>query len=211
MSKKIGAAVYDVYVKTSADIVAFGETTVAATLTKLSGDITDITKANGTIDTKVKAASDELYNKIMGITDEDGTTVNEAYDTLKEVAAYIASHGSVAAGFADDIAALKTTVGDSTSGLVKDLADLKADVEALDYSKVTASTTNGNIIVDGTELNVYTLPETLPASMITESDTRKFVTADQISAFEGPTTVKVVDSVPANASENDLYFIKISE
>ena len=50
-------------------------------------------KADSTaVTADIKAANDALYNKIMGITAEDGATVNEAYDTLKEVAALSLIH-----------------------------------------------------------------------------------------------------------------------
>ena len=51
----------------------------------------------------------DLYNKIMGITDEDSTTVDEAFDTLKEVAAYIKddTDGEVAAELINKVAAIE--------------------------------------------------------------------------------------------------------
>lgn len=65
---------------------------------------------SATVTDDIKAANDALYNKIMGITAEDGATVNEAYDTLKEVAEYLTAHGDVVQGFTNDIAGLKTAV-----------------------------------------------------------------------------------------------------
>lgn len=52
----------------------------------------------------------------------------EAYDTLKEISDWISNHATDAATMNSDINALKTTVGDADSGLVKDTADLKAAV-----------------------------------------------------------------------------------
>lgn len=43
-------------------------------------------------------------------------------------------------------------------------------------STVVDSTTNGNIVVDGSEVNVYTHPSNHPAAMITEDSTHRFVT-----------------------------------
>lgn len=53
------------------------------------------------------AALDDLFNKIMGITDEDSTTVDEAYDTLKEVSKYITEDGSAAAELVNKVAAIE--------------------------------------------------------------------------------------------------------
>lgn len=138
LSKKINNVIYDIFPKTSADVVTYGESTVAATLEQLAQDLAGVyTKTDA--DAAIKASSDALYNKIMGITAEDGTTVDEAFDTLKEVAAWISEHeGDIAAGFATDIAALKTAVGVAPaegvegSGLLKAMADVQAAVEAND-------------------------------------------------------------------------------
>lgn len=74
---------------------------------------------SATVTDDIKAAPAALYNKIMGITAEDGATVNEAYDTLKEVAEYLTAHGDVVQGFTNDIAGLKTAVENLKSGMTK--------------------------------------------------------------------------------------------
>jgi len=151
LSKKINDVVYDIFPKTSADIVTYGESTVAAALASFATDLSNVyTKTEA--DAAIKTSADNLYNKIMGITDTDGTTVDEAYDTLKEVAAWIDKHGDVAAAFTTDIAALKTAVGSAPtddnagSGLLKamkgaqdaiasnddDISDLQTKVTALE-------------------------------------------------------------------------------
>ena len=56
------------------------------------------------------AALDDLFNKIMGITDEDSTTVDEAYDTLKEVSKYITEDGSAAAELINKVAAIEEAI-----------------------------------------------------------------------------------------------------
>ena len=129
LSKKISNTIYEIFPKTSADVVVYGETTVAATLAQFAQDLET---AKGDFEDALEAESTALYNKIMGITEEDGATVKEAYDTLKEVAAWIDEHGEVAAAFTTDIAALKTAVGDANSGLVKAMADAQAAIEAND-------------------------------------------------------------------------------
>ena len=80
------------------------ETVIAAIITNIANLPT-----GSDIDEKVKNSCDALYNKIMGLTDAD-TTIDEAYDTLKEVAEWIGSHGELAAQFTNDISGLKTAV-----------------------------------------------------------------------------------------------------
>lgn len=138
LSKKIDNVIYDIFPKTSAEIVVYGESTVAATLAQFATDLAD-RYTKGEADAAIKASADELYNKIMGITAEDGATVDEAFDTLKEVAAWINEHeGDIAAGFTNDIAALKEAVGVAPaegvegSGLLKAMADAQAAIASND-------------------------------------------------------------------------------
>lgn len=130
LQKKVQDAVVDIFPKTSAEVVVYGDSTVAAALAGFATDLKDYYKKTEA-DAATKKACDDLYNKIMGKTDDD-TTIDEAYDTLKEVADWIDEHGEVAAGFTNDIAALKKAVGDDKSGLVKGLADAKAAIESND-------------------------------------------------------------------------------
>jgi hypothetical protein len=169
----------------------------------------------------------------MGITEEDGATVTEAYDTLKEVAAWIDEHGEVAAAFTTDIAALKTAVGVAPaegvegSGLLKAMADAQAAItalqgttedhetriealEAIEPTKVEASTVNGNILVDGEEVVVYTHPETHSADMIVETDDRKFVTAAEKDLINNAAAVKLVASQDEVVNETDFYMVEIA-
>ena len=127
LTKKINEVVYDLFPKTSADLVVYGETTVAQALATFASDMSNYYNKTEA-DQKTKEACDALYNKIMGITEGD-TTVNEAYDTLKEVAAWIGEHGDVAAAFTTDIAALKKAVGDENSGLIKAMAEAQAAIQ----------------------------------------------------------------------------------
>lgn len=139
--------------------------------TKLAEIIAAIAlKANSAdVTAEIKAADDALYNKIMGITAEDGTTVNEAYDTLKEVAEYLTAHGDVVQGFTTDIAGLKTAVEALQSGM----------------TQVEHSDTNGNVKVDGAEVVVYQHPATHPASMITDTAEKVMMTAAERTKLGG--------------------------
>ena len=212
LQKKVDSVMYDVYPKTSADIVVYTkgtgaetvDTTVAAELAALASDLAQVSTTEN-VESMIDEATTNLYNRILGITGEEGDTVAAAYDTLKEVAQYIEGHGSVVAGFTADINALKTalgetpdpnaspavagsgvlkeiydlktrvtaletTVGNSSSGLVKQANDIQTrmgmddttglskrivDLEAVGSTKVEASNTNGNIKIDGAETQVY--------------------------------------------------------
>lgn len=143
LTKKLNNTIYDIFPKTSADVVTYGESTVAAALASFATDLAAVYTKTET-DAAVKASADALYNKIMGITDsEEGSTINEAYDTLKEVADWIGAHGDVAAAFTTDVAALKAAVGVAPaegvegSGLLKEIADVKAKV-AINETDITA-------------------------------------------------------------------------
>ena len=210
LRKKIDTVVYDIYTKTSADIVEYGDTNVKAKLDALSSDLAAVI-TEATVDSKIANAVETLYNRIMGITEQDGTAVAEAYDTLKEVANYLTSHGSVVNGFTTDINGLKGVVGDATSGLVKDVSDLKTTVNAMDYSKVTASLTNGKINIDGTDVTVYEEPANIAATKITTDSTHRFVTDDQLSTIASAAAVQVVSTMPATVSDTDLYLLVIED
>lgn len=130
LQKKVQETVVDIFPKTSADVVVYGDSTVADALAGFATDMKEYYKKTEA-DAATKKACDDLYNKILGKTDAD-TTINEAYDTLKEVADWIGQHGDVAAGFTTDIAALKKAVGDENSGLIKGLAEAKAAIAGND-------------------------------------------------------------------------------
>lgn len=197
LAKKIGNTLYRVYPKTSADVVAYDETTtVAEKLADMATSLEALGAGNGSIQDMIDASCDALYNKIMGLTDSD-TTINEAYDTLKEIADYLTEHGDVVTGFTNDIADLKASI-----------ESINKTIEALDYSKVTASTTNGNIVVDGQEVTVYTLPAINAADIVTDSD-HQFVTADEKTKIASAAIIEATTTEPTDstADDNTLYII----
>lgn len=208
LKKKIAGVVYDIYPRSSAEMIDYDGSTVAAKLASLATGIVDAYTKTET-DTKL----DDLYNKIMGFTDAD-KTINEAYDTLKEVAAWLdqnqdvktlinglaATVGDSDSGLVKDVADLKTTVGDADSGLVKDVADLKT----VGATKVEASDTNGNIKVNGAEMQVYD-DSAIAASKIVESDERKFVTASEKSLIKD--YIQYVSTADSVTEEGVLYLV----
>ena len=114
----------------------------------------DDTEIRNLIDTKLN----DLYNKVMGITDEDSTTVTEAYDTLKEVSKYITEDGKVAAEILNKIATVEAALKnklDSVKG--KSLVDDKeierlAKVDNYDDSELKKSLKNKVDSVEGKSL-----------------------------------------------------------
>lgn len=69
------------------------------------------------------------------------------YDTLKEIADFIMNDETGAAAMSNDIAALRTTVGDAESGLVKAVADNAAAIAAIVQPKASTEVT---VAEDGT-------------------------------------------------------------
>lgn len=147
----------------------------------------------------IKTATDNLYNKIMGITAEDGAPVAEAYDTLKEVANYLTEHGSVVQGFTNDISGLKKSVEDLKTGM----------------TKVEKSDTNGNVKVDGAEVAVYQHPASHPASMITDTAEKVMMTAAERTKLSGVTAgasaIVSGTGAVADASAVPTLMIKVIE
>lgn len=228
LKKKIEDVIYDIYARTSADVVEFDAQeapagTVAAKLVDLTttlGAVSDsVTALNGdgatSVDGKIAAACEDLRNEILGIA--EGESLDEAYDTLKEVAEWIQGDGAAAAGIVDDVADLKSVLGtpsieadpeneieaSAATGLIARIEAL----EAIQATSVTASQTNGNIVVDGSEVTVYTHPESHAATMITTDSTHRFITDAQLAAFGAAANVSVVTSVPVDADAKDLFIV----
>lgn len=172
------------------------QTSLAEYLAEIAAAIA--TKAeSATVTQDIKDANDRLYNKIMGITAEDGATVNEAYDTLKEVAEYLSGHGDVVQGFTTDIAGLKTAVENLQTGM----------------TAVEKSNTNGNVKVNGAEVQVYQHPATHPASMITDTEDKVIMTAAEreklAGVSAGATAIVSGEGAIADATPVNKLMIKI--
>lgn len=166
------------------------EAVIASILTSIANLPND-----SAIDEKVKNSCDALYNKIMGLTDSD-TTINEAYDTLKEVADWIDTHGELAAQFTNDISGLKSAV---------------QALQAIGATKVEKSETNGNIKIDGQEVTVYTPPATVSADKVTESDSKQFVTAAEKADLNGRPVVYSGTTEPSNMKNGDIFLQIVTE
>lgn len=103
--------------------------------------------------------------------------------------------------------ATQTTVGDSTSGLVKDVTDLKA----VGATKVEASATNGKIKINDTETTVYTLPSDIKA--ITVNATAGVSDGTNTYKYDDSGVVKSVNGVSptSNAVTIDASKVNMDE
>lgn len=172
--QEINGVLYDLLALTHVDNVIFenDDGTKVALSEKLAEIIAAVAlKADSTaVTSEIEAANNALYKRIMGLANDD-TTVNEAYDTLKEVADYLTAHGDVVQGFTADITDLKTTVQTLQTGM----------------TKVEKSNTNGNVKVDGNEVQVYVHPSTHPADMIEDTAEKVMMTAAERQKLSGVT------------------------
>ena len=200
--EEIDGVLTDLMARTHVDNVIYEEGGKQIALSeKLASLIATVaTKADSNnVTADIKTATDNLYNKIMGITAEDGAPVAEAYDTLKEVANYLTEHGSVVQGFTNDISGLKKSVEDLKTGM----------------TKVEKSDTNGNVKVDGAEVVVYQHPASHPASMITDTAEKVMMTAAERTKLSGVTAgasaIASGTGAVADASAVPTLMIKVIE
>lgn len=200
--EEIDGVLTDLMARTHVDNVIYEEGGKQIALSeKLASLIATVaTKADSNnVTADIKTATDNLYNKIMGITAEDGAPVAEAYDTLKEVANYLTEHGSVVQGFTNDISGLKKSVEDLKTGM----------------TKVEKSDTNGNVKVDGAEVVVYQHPSSHPASMITDTAEKVMMTAAERTKLSGVTAgasaIASGTGAVADASAVPTLMIKVIE
>ena len=200
--EEIDGVLTDLMARTHVDNVIYEEGGKQIALSeKLASLIATVaTKADSNnVTADIKTATDNLYNKIMGITAEDGAPVAEAYDTLKEVANYLSEHGSVVQGFTNDISGLKKSVEDLKTGM----------------TKVEKSDTNGNVKVDGAEVVVYQHPSSHPASMITDTAEKVMMTAAERTKLSGVTAgasaIVSGTGAVADASAVPTLMIKVIE
>ena len=102
ITKVINDTEYDIYLKTSADQVVYDDTTsVKQKMLEIinalnngggigGGDSVSGNISSTEVDAKIKTACDDVFNKIIGTTDQ--ADLNAAFDTLKEVSDYLANH-----------------------------------------------------------------------------------------------------------------------
>lgn len=177
LKKKIEGVVYDIYPHTDATIVNFTKTV-------------DSTPTNTTVSDELIALRQLIADteaRILGLTDEHASdTITATYDTIREIAEYLSTNGDAIAA----INALKTAVGDASSGLVKDVADLETTV---------GDTTSG-LVKDTADLKTT-------VGDATSGLVKKVADLETASSATG--AVVVVDTVPSadEANDNSLYIL----
>lgn len=92
------------------EVMAVSDTTNVRVY-KTDGSYTMLSDELTKLANSITTENANLYNKIMGFTDSD-KTIDEAYDTLKEVATYLEEHGDAVTGFTAAIAELQSKVGE---------------------------------------------------------------------------------------------------
>ena len=181
LRKKIDGIMYDLMLQSTGDIVMLSDgSTLNVALAKIFAAFSKIV-TESTIDTMIANSNSNLYSKIMGI--DDTTTVDEAYDTIKEIADWMTN--------VDEEGNSKTV-----QDIVNDIKKLQEDVETITSTatKVEKSDNNGSIKVDNVDVTVYTHPDTHSAEMIEETEERKFVTPAEKTFWNGAETMVHYDA-----------------
>lgn len=154
LQTKINGILTDIMVKTGADNVVVDSSTgelLSARLAQIATDISNVVAGGVTssqVDAKVSAAIDALIAGAPG-----------TYDTLKEIADYIAAHEETATAInaaignkVDKVAGKGLSTNDFTAALKTKLEGIAAGA-----TKVEAGA-NGKIKINGVETAVYTHP-----------------------------------------------------
>lgn len=179
------------------DIVTVVENDIAS-----AQDLSDLSALVGTLPADITATTvvgyvdeksvDAANAAVAGIIDN----APEAFDTLKEIADWIGTGdvaSTTAASMLADIETLKGTVGDSTKGLVKGLADVST-AAAGKISSVTGetATTNDNFVAVSVEAatNSTTKAVTLSSHAHVNTGTLANVTASSPDALATVNDVK---------------------
>lgn len=192
---KLEGALKEIFFKTTGSLVTMADgKTLEAAFAEMLTQINSLPTDSG-IDNKIKTANDDLYNKIMGITADDGTTVDEAYDTLKEVAKYITEHGTAADEMINNISALQTAV---------------TALEAIEATKVEKSDINGNIKINGQEVTVFTPSETISADKVTETDAKQFISKTEKEGLLARKQIFTSTAQPENMNDGDVWLQPVS-
>lgn len=163
-------------------------------LTKSSADL--VTFEDGkTLEAKVielvasigeKATTADLDKRISDLVNG----APEAYDTLKEIADYIESHKDVG-----------TALNEAIANKVDKVEGKGLSTE--DFTTALKEKLEG--------LSNYTHPETHSADMITETEDKKFMTAEEKTKLAKASSIIYSETQPADLKEGDLWVQPIVE
>lgn len=204
LQMKIDGQLQDIMTRSCCDnVIVEGDVTLATKLAEIIASIATLESGNITpeqVDTKISAAIDNLIGGAP-----------ETYDTLKEIADYLATHQNEYTALVqtlgtkvDKVEGKGLSANDFTDAL---LAKLNGIAEGA--TKVESSESNGYIKVNGTETRVYAHPtgagnEHLP----TGGEVGQVLRATGSGKGEWGANVRSGASVPADLAEGEL-FIKI--
>ena len=133
---------YDINIKTSAEQVTYDtDLSVKEKLIQITQSLNNLSTGSDSVDAKIKKSCDALFSKIMGATDQ--SELNAAYDTLKEVSDYVASHGTTVNDILDDINDIK--------GQLLSLNE-KATHENIETLNKLSTSDNGKLLFNGIEI-----------------------------------------------------------
>lgn len=200
----IDGVIQNIMVQTGADNVIVD----AAKGERLSTRLTSIATALGGMN-----SSTEVDNKISKAINDLIGGAPETYDTLKEIADYIASDSTAM----DALNKAILTKVDKVEGKGLSAEDfttiLKTKLEGITTgaTKVEKSTTNGNIKVNGVETQVYSHPATagnkhIPAGGAVGQSLVYGGNSGTASWGTAPTIVKSGATTPADLMEGELFF-----
>ena len=133
---------YDINIKTSAEQVTYDtDLSVKEKLIQITQSLNNLSTGSDSVDAKIKKSCDALFSKIMGATDQ--SELNAAYDTLKEVSDYVASHGTTVNDILNDINDIK--------GQLLSLNE-KATHENIETLNKLSTSDNGKLLFNGIEI-----------------------------------------------------------
>lgn len=200
LKKKIEGVIYDLMVKTNSDLVYTAE---GKTITTVLSEI--LTK----VDTKVdQAAIDTAIGNLV-----DGAP--EAYNTLKEIADYISTHGT-------EYTALQALVGDKVakSDYNTKMTALDASIAALDTAIKSVDTTafvkktDYDTKMNSIDTEIANLKNgtslSIGAGDITETDAKQFISKTEKEKLASVGRFIVSATQPADLTDQDLWAEEIT-
>ena len=203
---KIEGALQEVWVKTGADSIIVDEASGKTLATALSEIIADLSNAvaGGITPTQV---DEKITTAINGLIDGASGT----YNTLKELETAIKNNADVATALnsaignkVDKVSGKGLSTNDFTSALLSKLNGITEGA-----TKVEASSTNGNIKINGTDTKVYTHPTGAGNNHLPTGGTiGQVLRAGGNGAGAWGANVRSGASVPSDLAEGEL-FIKV--
>lgn len=200
----IDGVLQNIMVQTGADNVIVDAAKGEMLSTRLASIATSLAGMNSSkeVDTKIKAAIDDLIGGAP-----------ETYDTLKEIADYIASDSTAMDALnkailtkVDKVEGKGLSANDFTSALKTKLEGIAAGA-----TKVEKSTTNGSIKINGVDNVVYAHPATagnkhIPAGGAVGQSLIYGGSSGTAAWGTAPTIVRSGASTPQDLQEGELFF-----